>query len=168
MTIHSSHPFPTDDEPVRRFRGRLGAAVTLWTAVAPRGPVGLTVTSVLVAPGEPDRLLVLIDPDSELGEHLDVGSTAVCQVLSWADRDLADAFAGEPAPGGPFRLREWEETAWGPALPSAAWAGVRVESVREMGWSVELTCLVEEVGVPADDEALLHRRGRYIRLPASD
>ena len=32
MTIHSGHPFPTPDDPVRRLRGRLGGTVSLWTA----------------------------------------------------------------------------------------------------------------------------------------
>ena len=33
MTIHSEHPFlDPDADPVRRLRGRLGGAVTLWTS----------------------------------------------------------------------------------------------------------------------------------------
>jgi hypothetical protein len=51
--IHSSDPFATpeqDKSPVRRLRGRLASAVTLWTAP---GPAGLTVSSMLVADGDP-------------------------------------------------------------------------------------------------------------------
>ena len=33
MTIHTEHPFQDPDvDPVRRLRGRLGGAVTLWTS----------------------------------------------------------------------------------------------------------------------------------------
>ena len=74
MTIHSEHPFlEPERDPVRQLRGRLGGAVTLWTSGTGDGPLdraGLTVTSVLVANGEPPRLLALLDPDSDLAETL--------------------------------------------------------------------------------------------------
>ena len=39
MTIHAEHPFPTPTDPVRRFRGRVGGTVSLWTAGdEPTGP----------------------------------------------------------------------------------------------------------------------------------
>ena len=42
---------------------------------------------------------------------------AVVQLLSWADRDLAEGFAGTaPAPGGVFRQAEFVDTDWGPRL----------------------------------------------------
>ena len=52
------------------------------------------------------------------------------QLLAWEHRDLAEMFAGTaPAPGGMFRQAEFEQTAWGPRLVSAAtWAGVRLEA----------------------------------------
>ena len=41
MTIHDTHPFADPHpDPVRRFRGRLGGAVTLWTAPGRRAPTG--------------------------------------------------------------------------------------------------------------------------------
>ena len=69
MTIHTEHPFldPSAD-PVRRLRGRLGGAVTLWTSGAEESRAGLTVSSVMVAGGEPGRILALLDPDSDLRE----------------------------------------------------------------------------------------------------
>ena len=46
MTIHSSHPFADGErDEVRRLRGRLGGAVTLWTTGEGRSRAGLTVTS---------------------------------------------------------------------------------------------------------------------------
>ena len=165
MTIHTEHPFlDPEPDPVRRLRGRLGGTVTLWTAGEGRDRAGLTVTSVMLANGEPARLLALLDPDSDLAELLPRTGRAVVQLLSWPDRDLAEAFAGTaPAPGGPFRQAAFEQTVWGPRLGTAqTWAGVRVESAAEVGWSRLVTCVVEQVSVGADDQPLVHRRGRYL------
>ena len=75
MTIHPGHPFAEDDpDPVRRFRGRLGAAVTLWTAGGAGDRAGLTVTSLMVAGGDPGRVLALLDPDADLTARLDTGT----------------------------------------------------------------------------------------------
>jgi hypothetical protein len=63
-----------------------------------------------------------------------------------------------------FGMAAFEETAWGPRLASATtWAGVRLESTREVGWSTEITVVIEHLEVGDDDEPLLHRRGRYSR-----
>jgi hypothetical protein len=40
---------------------------------------------------------------------------------------------------------------------------VRLESVRPVGWSLEVAAVVEELAVGEDDEPLFHRRGRYVR-----
>lgn len=168
MTIHSEHPFlEPDRDPVRRFRGRLGGAVTLWTAGNGDGPLdraGLTVTSVLVANGEPARVVALLDPDSDLADKLVETGCAVVAMLTWEDRALADAFGGVgPAPGGAFRLAAFTPTPWGPRLERAStWAGVRLETTTSTGWSSLVTCVVEELAV-GDDEPLVHRRGRYQR-----
>ena len=172
MTIHSGHPFPTEDDPVRRFRGRLGGAVALVTSGAGAGVVagraGLTVSSLMVANGDPARLLFLVDPDSELGELMAVGTRAVVQLLAWSHRHLAEAFAGTaPAPGGPFRTGSFVDSRWGPRLVDAtAWASVTVEALEEVGWSLLVTAVIDGAEVApagAADEALLHRRGRWSR-----
>jgi flavin reductase (DIM6/NTAB) family NADH-FMN oxidoreductase RutF len=165
MTIHSSHPFPSEPDPVRRLRGRLGGAVTLWTSGAPDERTGLTVTSVLVAGGEPGRIVGLLDPDADLTERLLATGAGVVQLLSWRHRDLADAFAGvAPAPGGAWRLGEWTQTPVGPRLDDAAgWAEVRVEQEQSLGWSTMVVCTFGEIELAEDDEPLVHRRGRYLR-----
>src|SRR4051812_10538074 len=98
MTIHAGHPFrERDPDPVRQLRGRLGGAVTLWTCGAGQDAhdwSGLTVTSLLVAGGEPARLLALLDPDSDLAEAFAESGRALVTVLTWEDRGLAEAFAG--------------------------------------------------------------------------
>jgi flavin reductase (DIM6/NTAB) family NADH-FMN oxidoreductase RutF len=171
MTIHAGHPFAEPEperDPARRFRGRLGGAVTLWTSGADAVRAGLTVSSVLVALGEPAHVLGLVDPDSDLAQIVAETGMAAVQLLAWEHRDLADAFAGvAPAPGGPFRTGSWTQTAWGPVLEGVtAWAGVRVQAAgREVGWSLLLDGEVEHVEVDSDDanRPLLSRRGRYLR-----
>lgn len=166
MTIHADHPFrDPEPDPVRRFRGRVGGTVSLWTAGDDTRRTGLTVTSFLVAAGEDPRVLALLDPDADLTERLAESGRAVVQLLTWEHRDLAEVFAGTaPAPGGMFRQAEFTATAWGPRLTSAGtWAGVRLESGLDVGWSRLVTTVVEHLEVSDDDEPLRHHRGRYAR-----
>ncbi|HET8561302.1 MAG TPA: flavin reductase [Marmoricola sp.] len=166
MTIHSSHPFPSAPDPVRRFRGRLGGAVSLWTST---GPSGLTVSSLMVSLGPVGRVLGLLDPDSDLCASLADSGRAVVQLLAWGDRSLAEAFAGTaPAPGGAFAAARWVDTPHGPRLDSATtWALVSLESLVEVGWSSLATCTIDAVEAgeegSGDEAPLLHRRGRYQR-----
>ena len=168
MTIHTTHPFLEPEgyrDPVRRLRGRLSGSVSLWTAGTPADRAGLTVSSWLVAGGDPGRVLALLDPDADLTDVLLDTGRGVVQLLQWEDRDLADVFAGvAPAPGGPWRLAEWVETDHGPRLAQAVtWATVSVESDVEVGWSRLVTCIIDEVVVGEDEHPLTHRRGRYVR-----
>jgi flavin reductase (DIM6/NTAB) family NADH-FMN oxidoreductase RutF len=167
VTIHTTHPFLEPEgerDPVRRLRGRLGGTVSLWTAGSAEDRAGLTVSSWMVAGGEPGRVLALLDPDADLTETLLDTGRGVLQLLTWADRGLADAFAGTaPAPGGPWRMAAWEATDHGPRLAHAAtWAAVTVESEVVVGWSRLVTCTLDEVVVGEDAVPLVHRRGRYL------
>lgn len=162
MTIHHDHPFrdPMPD-PVRRFRGRLGGGVTLWTA---DGPAGLTVSSVLVAAGEPAHLVALLDPDADLTEALQETGVAAVQVLRERHRMLTEVFADlAPAPGGKFMQARFVDTTWGPRLADApTWAGVRLLDGRPVGWSLLVTCAVEHLEVGEEDDTLLQHRGRLL------
>jgi flavin reductase (DIM6/NTAB) family NADH-FMN oxidoreductase RutF len=168
MTIHSTHPFAdAEPDPVRRFRGRLGGAVTLWTTGSGADRSGLTITSLMVANGESASILALVDPDSDFLDGVRETGRCVVQGLSWSERALAEMFAGTaPAPGGAFAHADFEQTEWGPRLTSAtSWAFAAPVDERDVGWSVLLTCRVEEAGV--GDElapALGHRRGRFFPL----
>jgi flavin reductase (DIM6/NTAB) family NADH-FMN oxidoreductase RutF len=174
VTIHGDNPFvdpEADRDAMRRLRGRLGGAVSLWTAETSdhRGRTGLTVSSLMVATGEPAHILALIDPESDLAAALDETDVAVVQLLEWGHQQLAEAFASRfPAPGGPFRMGEWIDTDWGPRLANAStWVGVRIdEEVRQVGWYSLVDALVEHVEVGADAAPLVHRRGQYERGPA--
>lgn len=171
MAIHHDHPFtdPADD-PLRRFRGRVGGTVSLWTTGAGPERAGLTVSSFMVARGEPAHVLGLLDPESDLARTALATGAAIIHLLEWRHRDLADAFAGLlPSPGGLFRSdqgrADWRQTEWGPLLSTAStWAAVRLQPhPQEAGWSILVDGLVEHVEVGAADQPLVHRRGRYQR-----
>lgn len=167
MAIHFTDPFATpepDRSPVRRLRGRLPAPVSLWTAP---GPAGLTVSSMLVAEGDPGRVLGLLDEESELYPALAAaGRFAVC-LLAAGEQAVADRFAGlAPAPGGWFAQDEWRETGYGPVLAGdRTWAGCVLAGTRRCGWAMLVEGEIVELAVSADaGSALAHHRGRYQRL----
>jgi len=164
--IHSSDPFATpehDKSDVRRLRGRLAAAVTLWTTP---GPAGLTVSSMLVADGEPGRVLGLIDEESDFWAAAESAGVFAVTPLAAADQQLADRFAGlMPAPGGLFATGEWRETAWGPVPAGAGtWAGCRLTDQRAVGWALLVEASIESFHLDAAPAPLVHFRGRYRAL----
>lgn len=169
MTIHSEHPFlppEGDRSPVRRFRGRLPAPVTVWTSgTGDARPAGLTVSSLLIADGDPPELIGLIDPDSDLADAIARHGTIAVSQLERSDYALAEAFAGTaPAPGGPFRLTQWTDTTWGPVIThTPTWLGARVrQDPIPAGWSLLIRAVIEHIDLPHPTEnPLTHLRGRY-------
>jgi flavin reductase (DIM6/NTAB) family NADH-FMN oxidoreductase RutF len=161
------NPFATPEEdrvPVRRLRGRLVAPVTLWTAP---GPAGLTVSSVLVADGEPGRVLGLVDDESELWPAITAaGRFAICP-LADGQRQLADRFAGlAPAPGGLFAQDEWVQTGYGPVLAGdRTWAGCRFDTARRFGWGMLVVGTIAQMTFGGGDvNPLTYHRGNYRTL----
>jgi 3-hydroxy-9,10-secoandrosta-1,3,5(10)-triene-9,17-dione monooxygenase reductase component len=181
MTINGTDPFATPEEhrsPVRRFRGRLPAAVTLWTSYdrdkgddgspALTGkPAGLTMSSALVVDGEPGRLLGVLDEESDLWAAVEASGVFAMTPLGPADRQLGDRFAGLlPAPGGPFRGYEWSRTEYGPVLADRdTWAGCRLDAARPFGWGLLIEATIDELRVGLGTEPLVYYRGRYRELP---
>ena len=162
MTIHAGHPFAEAfNEPERRFRGRVAARVSLWTSGEGRDRAGLTVSSQLVAMGDPWRVVAVLNPDSDLAEALLEMGRAAISLLEASQLALSDPFAGGPAPGGPFRVGDWEQTHWGP-IPAGqrTWTGVALESAQELGWQLLVTCAVEHIEISDQDEPLVSHRGR--------
>jgi 3-hydroxy-9,10-secoandrosta-1,3,5(10)-triene-9,17-dione monooxygenase reductase component len=164
--IHSADPFATpeqDKSPVRRLRGRLVNAVTLWTT---SGPAGLTVSSTLVADGEPGRVLGLIDEESDFWEAANASGRFLVTILGDGDQQLADRFAGLlPAPGGVFATGAWTHTDFGPVPAGAGtWAGCQLESGRPCGWALLVEGIIQTVRLDSGPLPLMHFRGRYRRL----
>jgi flavin reductase (DIM6/NTAB) family NADH-FMN oxidoreductase RutF len=164
VTIQYGDPFATPEEdrsPVRRLRGHLVAPVTLWTAP---GPAGLTVSSMLVADGEPGRVLGLVDDESQLWEAATAaGRFAVCLLLA-GEQQLADRFAGlAPAPGGQFARESWRESEYGPVLAGdRTWAGCVLADTRRCGWGMLVEGTIAQISLgSAEATPLAYHRGRY-------
>ena len=85
--------------------------MTLWTTGDGPSRAGLTISSLMVANGEPAQVLALVDPDSAFRDALADAGGCVVQVLSWRDRALAEMFAAprprpaarSPTPSGSRR-----------------------------------------------------------------
>jgi flavin reductase (DIM6/NTAB) family NADH-FMN oxidoreductase RutF len=164
--IHGTDPFATpaaDRSPVRRLRGRLPAAVTLWTAP---GPAGLTVSSTTVVDGDPGRLLGLVDDESELWDAAEAAGRFAVTPLTGAHRQLADRFAGlMPAPGGLFAGDGWTATEYGPVPAGVTtWAGCRLDGARRYGWGLLVEATIERLELGEGGAPLVHFRGRYREL----
>jgi flavin reductase (DIM6/NTAB) family NADH-FMN oxidoreductase RutF len=172
VTIHHSHPFATgeqDRSPLRRFRGRMTSPVSIWAAADGGNRAGWTLSSFLVAEGDPGEVIGVIDEESALAELLAETATVTVNLLGWDQRNLADAFAGvAPAPGGAFALAAWTETEWGPVLlNSLGWVGARLRPDPDhAGWGLLLRAVVERVEIQPDptEDLLCYARGRYRSL----
>lgn len=166
--IHFEHPFvtPLDERnPPRRFRGRLATPVTVWTAGAVTGRGGLTISSLLVAEGDPALILGLMTDVSELWVAIQDSAAFVVHVLDSTRWGLADRFAlRSPVPGGLFAGLEVSESTWGPLLtdvPTRAYC--RLESSVPVGYAQLVTGRIERLDLDEDlDNPLMYFRGRYL------
>jgi 3-hydroxy-9,10-secoandrosta-1,3,5(10)-triene-9,17-dione monooxygenase reductase component len=139
------------------------APVTVWTAGELRGGAGLTVSSVLVANGEPARLLGLVDPALAFWEAMRQAGTFVVHVLAEGDRALAERFAEvRPPVRGMFDGLDVAPSPWGPVLgggrPRAA---CRLSGSRPVGYDELVEGVVEEVELHDHDDPLAWLHGSY-------
>jgi 3-hydroxy-9,10-secoandrosta-1,3,5(10)-triene-9,17-dione monooxygenase reductase component len=154
---------PGRRDPARRWRGRLVAPVTVWTAGQLPGGAGLTVSSVLVAEGQPARLLGLIDPTSALWEAMQEAGGFVVHVLAAADRALAERFSEvRPPIRGPFERLQVAESPWGPVLGgSRPRAACRLAGSAPVGHGELVEGVIEQLELPDLEDPLVYLHGRY-------
>jgi 3-hydroxy-9,10-secoandrosta-1,3,5(10)-triene-9,17-dione monooxygenase reductase component len=169
MNVHYEDPFATPAElrePARRLRGRLPLPVTIWTAGPPDARAGLTVSSVVVAEGEPSKVLGLVGPLTVLWDAIEDTGKFVVHLLGPSDKVLADRFAGlRPSPGGLFVDLGVEDTAWGPEiveLKSRAYC--RLEQTSEPGFQKLVVGVIERIFLDETTDPLVFYRGRYRTL----
>ena len=152
-----------DRDPTRRLRGRLVAPVTIITAGAGDQQSGLTVSSLLVAEGEPPMVYFLVGSATDLFYAIDESDKFVVHVCEGRHRELADVFAGlRPSPGGMFAGQSVTQTAHGPRLddiPTRAYCSVL--ALREESYSVIISAEIDGVGIADLDDPLAFFRGRY-------
>ena len=164
--VTSSNPFlpPIDDrEPLRRFRGRLAAPVTIVTAGSGTTRAGLTVSSLFVVEGEPGSIHIVVGPLTDLWDVIEQTERCVLHIARAEHRAVSDVFAGlRPSPGGPFAAVDTTPSDWGPVIegmPDRAYC--RLVSIREVGWSGVVETEVDRVELSEGSEPLLHHRGSY-------
>jgi 3-hydroxy-9,10-secoandrosta-1,3,5(10)-triene-9,17-dione monooxygenase reductase component len=166
IRIQMQHPFavpPERRDPARRLRGRLVAPVTVWTAGHPPGGAGLTVSSVLVAEGQPPRLLGLIDPTSAFWEAMQETRAFVVHLLAVGDRALAERFSEiRPPVQGPFDGLKVAESPWGPVLggkrPRVA---CRLARSTPVGYAELVEGMIEQLELPDLEDPLAYLHGSY-------
>lgn len=165
-----SDPFAVPKEaqdPVRRFRGRLPAPVTVWTTYGhdARSPVGITVSSLLVAEGEPASVVGLVGDLTDFWEAAKRSRRMVVHILNDDQADLAEKFALR-YPGDPFATVDHATSEYGPLL-----AGLedrlmcKVDSYMPVGFGVLVKSTIERVDLTENPPSpLVHLRGAYRRL----
>lgn len=167
--IHDDHPFlgtPDQRDPIRRFRGRLIAPVTIVTAGSGDRRTGLTVSSLNVVEGEPGLVQLVVGPTSDLWETAALSGGFVVHVCREEDRHLAEVFAGlRPSPGGLFAGLELTDSDWGPAIDNL---GVRAfcnfTEQREVGYAGVMSGEIHHLDVGELDNPLIYFRGGYRTL----
>ena len=167
--IHEEHPFvpvAADRDPARRLRGRLAAPVAIVTAGDEDDRVGLTVSSLVVAEGDPALVYMLIGVTTDLWYALEETGRFVVHIAGAGQRALADVFAGvRPAPGGPFFGLDTEQSAYGPVIRSMAnRAFCSLVGGREESHSLLVSGTIDQVELSDIDDPLTYFRGRYRSL----
>jgi flavin reductase (DIM6/NTAB) family NADH-FMN oxidoreductase RutF len=121
------------------------------------------VSSVLVAEGEPARLLGLIDPTSALWEAAQATGAFVVHVLAAGDRALAERFSEvRPPIRGPFERLEVAESPWGPVLGgSRPHAACRLVGSAPVGHAELVEGVIEQLELPDLEDPLAYLHGRY-------
>jgi flavin reductase (DIM6/NTAB) family NADH-FMN oxidoreductase RutF len=138
----------------------------VWTAGDPAAGAGLTVSSVLVADGQPARLLGLVDPTSAFWEAAQAAGAFVVHVLAAGDRALAERFAEvRPPIRGAFDGLEVAGSPWGPVLGGRRpWAACRLAGSTPVGYDVLAEGVVERLELHDLDDPLAWLHGRYVTV----
>lgn len=162
-------PSADDREPVRRFRGRLSAPVTIVTAGSGRTRAGLTVSSLVVIEGDPGVIHLVIGPLTDLWEVVVQTGRCVVHIAEAQHHGASDVFAGlRPSPGGPFASVDTVASEWGPVIAEMNnRAYCTVVAHREVGWSGIIETQVDRVELSERLEPLVHHRGTYRGLGPS-
>ncbi|HJQ78178.1 MAG TPA: flavin reductase family protein [Acidimicrobiia bacterium] len=164
--IHGEHPFapdPADRDPVRHFRGRLTAPVTVVTSGGGETRTGLTVSSLFVVEGEPGWVQLVVGPTSELWASIEETSRFVVHVCREKDRHLAEVFAGlRPSPGGLFTGLDVTVSDWGPVIEVLGTrAFCELDTTTEIGWSGVISGRIDRVETTGLNDPLAYFRGRF-------
>jgi flavin reductase (DIM6/NTAB) family NADH-FMN oxidoreductase RutF len=144
----------------------LAAPVTVVTAGQPGNQAALTVSSLMVAEGEPSSVIALIGTNTDLWEAIEASRRFIVHILGSSRREDADAFAGiRPRPGGVFAGVAVEHSDWGPVLTdSANRVFCSLASSIELPFHHLVEGEIEKVEVSDLDDPAIYFRGDYRKL----
>jgi flavin reductase (DIM6/NTAB) family NADH-FMN oxidoreductase RutF len=167
--VHKDHPFETPGDqrdPARRFRGRLAGPVTIVTSGEGDHRTGLTVSSLVVAEGDPSRIYFLLGSTTDLFYGLEETGKFVVHLLEAGDQAIADIFAGlRPSPGGRFADLEVEESEWGPVLTDVKTrAFCTFEGGDEETFFIVAEGRIDKLEISDVQNPLVYFRGKYRNL----
>jgi 3-hydroxy-9,10-secoandrosta-1,3,5(10)-triene-9,17-dione monooxygenase reductase component len=167
--VHYTDPFATPPESrsaARRFRGRLSAGVTIWTAGDAESRAGLTISSMVVAEGSPSVALGLMNDTTDVWERIHETGKFVIHILGEGDREIADRFAGlRPSPGGVFAGLDVDDGNWGPVIGSfSERAYCRFIDSSEAGYQQLIRGEIEQMELGELTGPLVYFRGGYRTL----
>jgi len=168
--IHEDvHPFVTpaeDRDPVRQFRGRVAAPVTVITGGDADDRTGMTVSSIMVSEGDPGKVHFLAAPTADLSEVVARTGRFVVHILEAEHRAMSETFAERrPSPGGLFAGVDFEESEWGPVLvdvPNRAYCSAATSIAQ--GYSLLITADIDRIETAALDDPLVYYRGGYRQI----
>lgn len=162
-------PFATPLEardPVRQFRGRLAAPVTVVTSGGGDDRTGMTVSSLVVAEGEPGHVQLLAAPTADIVPAIERTRRFVVHVLETRHRWVSEVFAGQrPSPGGLFANVAYQDGPWGPVLLDVHnRAFCSSAQADEVGYSLLITAAIDSIEIGGLEDPLLYFRGAYRHL----
>lgn len=142
--------------------------VTVWLSgeAGPGALLGLTVSSLVLAQGEPPMLAGLLAPGSELAETVCVtGARFVVHLLRDGDQRLAQHFSGElPAPAEQLVT---QPSGYGPVLSQVTdRLACRCLAWHDFGWSLLVQAQVDEVTVGPARPGLAWYHGAFRSVPS--
>jgi len=163
---YDGHPAerPAEErDPARRLRGRLASPVTVITAGKGERRSGLTVSSLVVAEGEPSRIYFLLGGTTDLYYRLEETGKFVVHVLEAGDEVTSDIFAGlRPSPGGRFTALDVEQSEWGPVLTDVKTrAYCTYEGGDEESFFIVAEGTIDKIDISDVAEPLVYFRGAY-------
>lgn len=156
--VHEEHPFQepmSERDPVRRFRGRMAAPVTIVTSGSEDDRAGLTIASVMVAEGDPGLVYFLVGSTTDLYFALQKTGKCVVHIGSQRHRGASDVFAG----------RGVEQAGHGPVLTDFDnLLRATVVSMEESSFSVLVAAAIDSVTLADTGDPLVWYRGSYRSL----
>jgi flavin reductase (DIM6/NTAB) family NADH-FMN oxidoreductase RutF len=168
--IHEDvNPFATPEDerdPVRRFRGRLAAPVTVITAGDAGDRTGMTVSSLMVSEGDLGQAHFLAAPTADLCDVIDRTGRFVIHILETDQRRISEIFAERlPSPGGLFANVAFEDGAWGPLLTDVAnRAFCSAATATVAGYSRLVSADIDHIEASGLDDPLVYFRGSYRQI----